>query len=248
MAKSCSDDCVRFMRDTDGIAACSKGYDIKAALGLPCGSFIHDEADPEGLDQHAPGAKLDAGKRRPALVLKGFSRALMRVADVGTYGAIKYSDNGWQDVKDGENRYEDAAMRHWLKAAAGEEIDPDTGIEHAAHEAWNKLAKLEFLLRRKGWMGVLLLMLISTPAQADWYERRAQMLNHSIEQSHRALDLLETEKQARERHSAERFRYNQRLGNPAGAPLGGYYEQLGRPAPVGTLNPGYRFNKGEYYD
>ena len=107
------------------------------------------EQDRDGLAQHAPGAKLDFGKVRPALVLGGFARALLRVSDVGTGGAIKYTDNGWMEVVDGEDRYDDAKLRHWLKEKTGQALDPDTKIEHAAHECWNSLARLELMLRNK---------------------------------------------------------------------------------------------------
>jgi hypothetical protein len=111
------------------------------------------ETDPGGLGQHTPGAKLDKGKVRPGLVLGGFARALLRVSDVGTGGAIKYTDNGWMEVVDGEARYDDAKLRHWLTEKTGEPLDPDTKIEHAAHEAWNSLARLELMLREKEALG-----------------------------------------------------------------------------------------------
>lgn len=111
-------------------------------------SACKQEVDPYGMDPHAPGAKLDAGKPRPALVLGAFSRALGAVVDVGTYGARKYTDHGWITVQDGERRYMDAAWRHLLADARGEHVDPDTDIAHLAHCAWNLLAVLE--LRARG--------------------------------------------------------------------------------------------------
>lgn len=105
--------------------------------------------DPHGFDPHAPGAKLDAGKVRVELVLAAFSRALWEVAKVGSYGAEKYSPNGWLSVPDAEARYLDAKGRHWLKNAMGERVDPDTGLDHLAHEAWNALAVLELRLRAR---------------------------------------------------------------------------------------------------
>jgi len=104
------------------------------------------EATPDGIDQHAPGAKLDAGKLRPALVLGGFANALLAVTKVGTDGAAKYTDNGWREVKDGFKRYSDAEARHRLSREAGEIKDPLSGSLHLAHEAWNALAKLELYL------------------------------------------------------------------------------------------------------
>ena len=106
------------------------------------------ESDPHGTDQHSAGAKLDAGKIRVGLVLGNFPRALWKVSEVGTFGAAKYTDNGWLEVPDAEARYTDAQLRHYLKACMGESHDPDSGLEHLAHEAWNVLARLELELRR----------------------------------------------------------------------------------------------------
>lgn len=107
------------------------------------------EADPNGLAANTPGAKLDAGKVRPALVLGGFARALLEVSKVGTYGATKYTENGWMEVPKGLDRYDDAKLRHWLLEKTGVECDPDTNLAHAAHEAWNALARLDLLIRQK---------------------------------------------------------------------------------------------------
>lgn len=106
------------------------------------------EADPNGKRSSEAGAKLDAGKNRLGLVLFGFSRALQAVGKVGTYGANKYSDNGWVDVPDGERRYTDALLRHLLREADGEALDQDTQLHHAAHAAWNALARLDLMLRK----------------------------------------------------------------------------------------------------
>ena len=110
---------------------------------------IGEEVDPLGKTAHQPGAKLDAGKPRPALVLGGFARALMEVVKVGTYGAVKYTDNGWMEVPNGDNRYDDAALRHWLTEKIGKPMDTDTELDHAAHQAWNALARLDLILRKR---------------------------------------------------------------------------------------------------
>lgn len=110
--------------------------------------LIAGERDPSGLSAHTPGAKLDAGKPRPGLVLGGFARALLAVTRIGTYGAVKYTDNGWMEVENGVSRYDDAKLRHWLYEKTGIECDPDTQELHAAHEAWNALARLDLLIRR----------------------------------------------------------------------------------------------------
>ena len=109
----------------------------------------NNEKDPNGIDQHAGGAKLDHGKPRMSLVLNAFALALIEVSKVGTFGANKYSDNGWKEVKDGESRYADAMLRHHFYEATGEEYDSDTDLLHAAHRAWNALAVLQKIVLRK---------------------------------------------------------------------------------------------------
>lgn len=105
------------------------------------------EHDPNGIDQHAPGAKLDAGKNRVWLCVSGFARALDKVAQVTTVGAQKYSPGGWQHVPEGKDRYLDAAMRHLLALGRGETVDKDTGCLHKAQAIWNLTASLELELR-----------------------------------------------------------------------------------------------------
>lgn len=106
------------------------------------------EADPKGIDPHAPGAKLDAGK---APILKGvihqFPRALEQVAKVSAFGAAKYTWGGWETVENGIERYGDALARHQVYEASQGAFDYDSGLLHAAHEAWNALARLELMLR-----------------------------------------------------------------------------------------------------
>ncbi len=110
--------------------------------GTPC-----IEKDPYGRDQHAPGSKLDAGKLRAGLMIEGFAKALIAIGEVTTYGANKYTANGWITVPEGRARYTDAMHRHLLHEAAGEECDSESGLLHAAHAAWNALARLELIVR-----------------------------------------------------------------------------------------------------
>ena len=108
------------------------------------------EVDPNGKQSHEPGAKLDAGK--PAIwrgLLDYFPRACFAVASVSTFGAKKYAWKGWESVPDGVNRYGDALGRHMLYEALGEKWDPDSEMLHAAHAAWNAMAKLELMLREQ---------------------------------------------------------------------------------------------------
>ena len=107
------------------------------------------ERDPHGLPPSAPGAKLDAGKTRAGLAIGGFARALLAVSEVATFGARKYTPGGWVEVPDGVERYTDAMYRHLLAEAAGDKLDGDSGLLHAAHAAWCALARLDLLLRQE---------------------------------------------------------------------------------------------------
>jgi Domain of unknown function (DUF5664) len=124
----------------------------KVFICTSCGLLSADagyesEQDPNGLDAHTPGAKLDAGKVRLGLVLEGFSKALIAVGEVGTYGANKYTADGWKKVPNGFERYTDALYRHLLTdECLPIARDEQSGIPHAAHAAWNALARLELLL------------------------------------------------------------------------------------------------------
>lgn len=107
------------------------------------------EADPNGRAANAPGAKLDAGKVMPSLIIEGMARAIWAVSEVATFGANKYTKDGWVEVPDGQARYADAGYRHILKRAKGELVDPDSEKLHLAHEAWNALAKLDLYIREQ---------------------------------------------------------------------------------------------------
>jgi hypothetical protein len=106
-----------------------------------------NQSDPHGIPQHAPGAKNDNGKMMAGLVLN-FPRSLWAVGAVGTYGARKYTRDGWEHVPDGIQRYHDAEMRHLLLGKM-EEMDQESGMPHEWHRVWNALASLELKLRAK---------------------------------------------------------------------------------------------------
>lgn len=93
------------------------------------------------------GVKLDEGKIRLSLVIISFALAMQEIGKVGTFGAAKYTDDGWESVPDGRKRYTDAMLRHLLSEGAGERYDPESGLLHAAHTAWNAIARLELELR-----------------------------------------------------------------------------------------------------
>lgn len=108
--------------------------------------FECHEADPQGRSPNSKGSKLDAGKNRLGLVLGDFAHALQEVGHVGTFGAAKYTDHGWLSVPNGIARYTDAMYRHLMAEGAGEQYDSQSQLLHAAHTAWNALARLELML------------------------------------------------------------------------------------------------------
>ena len=111
--------------------------------------MTNDEKDPSGKNPKESGAKLDNGK---APLFRGlldyFPRACLAVAEVSQRGAEKYCWKGWENVEDGINRYSDAIVRHICKESIEGRIDPDFGLLHKAHVAWNALAVLELELRK----------------------------------------------------------------------------------------------------
>lgn len=91
--------------------------------------------------------KHDNGKVKAA-VLAEFSDALTAVAEVGTFGVSKYSRGAWLGVPNAKERYTDAMWRHLL-AEASEASDSESGLLHAAHMAWNALARLQLELNEQ---------------------------------------------------------------------------------------------------
>jgi hypothetical protein len=64
--------------------------------------------------------------------------------------------------------------------------------------------------------------------------------------AHAQVNPFETTEQSRQRHSYER--YQQYKDNDYQAPLGGYKEKLGDPAPRWTDRPGYNEPNRYYYN
>lgn len=98
-----------------------------------------------------PGKKFDTGK---APIVQGcfqyFPKALLAVADVSAYGANKYDvpyhDKNWARLDDAFNRYTDGLGRHLVGEYIDGPNDPESNKLHAAHVAWNALARLEILI------------------------------------------------------------------------------------------------------
>lgn len=74
---------------------------------------------------------------------------LEAIARVYTFGARKYAPNTWRYLEDGSERYRGALLRHMTAEQSGEELDPESGLPHVYHEAWNALARVAIYLDNK---------------------------------------------------------------------------------------------------
>ncbi len=89
----------------------------------------------------AGAVKFDGGKARMELLPLP---ALKSIAEVLTFGANKYADNGWKHLDGAEGRYLGALLRHLSAIQEGEMIDPDSGLPHINHVACNAMFLVHF--------------------------------------------------------------------------------------------------------
>lgn len=86
------------------------------------------------------GQKFDKGKPATHLLPP---KALLCVAEVLGYGAVKYGEHNWRAVPDARKRYVAATLRHLLTDMTNEQpLDPESGLPHIAHA----IASLLFIL------------------------------------------------------------------------------------------------------
>lgn len=129
----------------------SDGFSLATQTGAWLTAEELSQAVLEGTAPTAPtapkaGLKYDSGKPIAAVLYQDFPHALSAVVDVATFGAKKYTRSGWRTVPDAAQRYADAMHRHMLAHARGERLDPESGLPHCAHIAWNALALAELEL------------------------------------------------------------------------------------------------------
>ena len=76
------------------------------------------------------------------------------IAEVMTFGANKYTENGWKEVPRGEDRYWSALMRHRMAmngiGQKKEYTDKDSGLPHWAHFCCNAIFIGYFALMAHG--------------------------------------------------------------------------------------------------
>lgn len=109
-----------------------------------------DELVPDVLVLNSTGSvgmKFDGGKLLANILFEDFPFALEGVLEIATFGAKKYARSSWHSVPDALQRYSDAMVRHQIAIGKGEIYDPESGLLHRAHFAWNALAVLELIIR-----------------------------------------------------------------------------------------------------
>lgn len=101
-------------------------------------------------NKKSDGIKYDKAKPLAGDVLQIFGKAIMGVGQCILKGAEKYPEiDNWKRVKNAEQRYTNALVRHLIKHLTGEEVDKESGLPHLQHVVWNALAVCELYLERK---------------------------------------------------------------------------------------------------
>lgn len=86
-------------------------------------------------------------KPRMSLVLGGFAKALIEVAELGTVGLAKHEEGSWRGYT--QEALMDKVLRHLFAALSGEEYDAETGKRHMTAVAWNALAVVQNALEEE---------------------------------------------------------------------------------------------------
>jgi|GEM_PF-1419395 len=86
------------------------------------------------------GVKYDGGKLRYDLIP---ADCLEELAKIYTMGAQKYDDHNWRKGMKWSRPFA-ALMRHAWSWFKGEDIDPESGLPHLAHAAWNCFTLLNY--------------------------------------------------------------------------------------------------------
>lgn len=94
------------------------------------------------------GIKYDTGKPRIAEMVIDFADPLIEVSKVWSFGADKYDKSNWKKVYNAIDRYTNAMLRH-LIAETDQLRDSESELMHAAHVAWNALARLHFIIQEQ---------------------------------------------------------------------------------------------------
>ena len=97
-----------------------------------------EEGRKEQLEKE--GVKYDGGKLRYDLLPADSLKELVKVY---TMGAEKYTDHNWRKGLKW-SRVFGALMRHAWSWFMGEDLDPESGLNHMTHAAWNCFTLVSF--------------------------------------------------------------------------------------------------------
>lgn len=75
-------------------------------------------------------------------------RGLAGVLENGTFGAKKYGRFNFLQVENAVERYREAGGRHLVRWLDGEDIDPESQVNHLDMWLWNMIAEYRFLGER----------------------------------------------------------------------------------------------------
>lgn len=92
------------------------------------------------------GVKLDNEKPKLADMLFCFQEVLPELCKIYEFGTNKYGESNWKKVENGENRFKNALIRHFL---SNKKYDDETGVLETAHVAYNALMVLWFELQER---------------------------------------------------------------------------------------------------
>lgn len=81
-----------------------------------------------------PGLKFDNDKLRWDLLPLDVIEDAVKII---TFGANKYSENNWQQLDGGLDRYFAAMMRHLVEYRKGNMVDDESGQSHLSHAITN---------------------------------------------------------------------------------------------------------------
>lgn len=95
------------------------------------------------------GTKYDNGKLRLAEMIIDFKIPMEELCKVWEFGANKYEKSNWKKLANPIDRYTNAMLRHLL-AEEVNPVDDESKLLHAAHIAFNALARLHFIVKNKG--------------------------------------------------------------------------------------------------
>ena len=82
------------------------------------------------------GLKDKVGKLRMDLITP---ECIIGMAEVLTYGAIKYKPNSWQNVENGIDEHYASLMRHLIVWKQGEMNDNESKLSHMKHVLTNAM-------------------------------------------------------------------------------------------------------------